>query len=140
MIFYHGTVKKLLPQILKEGLKPLEEFSWKVADLYYGSLRAREPVAWVYLTPDLETAVDFAKGKVRYFAAKPGNPFLMEKFTRVITKDLHAPRFETSPAVLEVNLPFPMVRSLSRDPREDGSFRYPGVIQPQLISVIGVGS
>ena len=138
MIYYHGTTSAWVDSILKEGLKPDSQNAWKVVGTQFWNegenLRKVEPVKWVYITPSLAKAKQFAEAKAEYLGLKPGEDsswFYMKKAKG-------APVIKgAKPVILKVEIPDPS--QLSDDPRgnEEGQFlRYKGVIPASCITVL----
>ena len=135
MIFYHGTVKAYLPEILKEGLKPHVNY-WKAKWPSGNSIEESEAKKGVYLTARLNSAREFAETRVAYLAAKPGSTFKFNT-TKGFRKDKDAPVLITEPAILVVRLSSSDLDSLVLD--DHGGFMqdfiHNGIIPPNLIKV-----
>jgi hypothetical protein len=134
MVYYHGTVKKYLKDILKNGLQPCLVNAWRAhIDLPWvnAEIRDKEEPGYVYLTSDLIFALNMAHGKAEYLRAKPGET--MKHF--FMTKDKNTPIIHTTPVVLKVDLPSHF--NITPDPHsgEESGYRYHGVIDPKYISV-----
>jgi ATP-dependent Clp protease adapter protein ClpS len=133
-VFYHGTLAEYVPQILQEGLKPVEHNAWRVVmEEGAAPLRETEPVDSVFLTQDMVTARNYATAKVRYFATKPGEEFYFSAF-QLMFKTLDAPQQNgLNPAVLEVHLTEEELVQLEPDWRSLGSVKFAGTLPPERI-------
>lgn len=106
MRMYHGTVDLFLPAIQKEGLRPVEKSAWH---MWFGEsqreIRDQEKVDAVYLTAIERHAIEYAETRVRYYAAKPGEPIRMfDQSQFIIRKDAGEPTLTVKPVLLIVEV------------------------------------
>lgn len=138
-LFYHGTVKAYLGEILQEGLKSVHEHRW-FAKWWDTKLNiSRDIDNGVYLTEEKPVAEAFAQAKANYLAAKPGEffDFGWRDLAYKMQKNKRAPVIHTTPVVLRVIVPDEYWEGLLVDPHGGD---HPGAIckctiEPKFISV-----
>ena len=134
MIFYHGTVKAYLPEIMKEGLKPCPEHAWiaKGTGDVKGTSLTPEGDKYVFLTMDERFAAEIAISKAEYLGMKKGQEgsfFYLKKDTDEVVI--------TEPVLLKITVPEAEAKKeFEVDPASQSELglRYEGVIPPKYIS------
>lgn len=115
-VFYHGTVLPSAKAILKEGLKPHSEKTFKTGNYppespYHHKEGIPERKGYVYVTSDKEMAMTFAAARAAYDAAKPGEMYEFKNYfdggTQEMWKKLDAPSPVKGevPAIVELEVP-----------------------------------
>lgn len=142
--YYHGTVNKVVPSILKHGLVPdHKELRW-FGKLHYdnpadedrnhllGDFASTEPNGVVYLSDALTAAYKFAYLKSQYLRAKPGERVRISSLM-TITKGVSGTIIpDAKPIVLEVSLHNPLYDD---DPQSCTGWLYHGTIDPKYIKI-----
>lgn len=138
-VYYHGTVSTFVPDILRDGLKPIVQHRWYATMHDWSTdkdFSASEPDGVVYLTSSIHTARFFATGKARYFAAHPNGVFRMQGVP--FEKHMGAPVIpDAQPAILAITLPDNVINAFEIDPETVSGLgvRFYGSIEPQYIKL-----
>lgn len=134
---YHGTVTTWLPEIMREGLKPVSSHRWNFVSpaqsVTFASVE--RGTKHVYLAQYKSDAEWFAKFRASYLKTEPGhhikNPD--EGFLTPIVKTEGEYIPAASPALLSVSLPESW--PLFPDPSSNGVYS-PRPIPPQYLQVV----
>jgi hypothetical protein len=130
---YHGTVDVYWHQILKEGLRPNLQNSWRIRFESGNKLRDFEEVDSIFLTPLPEMARLFAISKANYLRAKPGEHFLFGD-NPFMTKTEDAPVIkDAKPIVLELAIPDSALGLIEIDPLAYYSYKIHTSLAPSAI-------
>lgn len=135
---FHGTVDTFVGAILAHGLIPSKEHAWKIR-LSGDELRQHERVNSVHLTESKHRAVQYAKTRVNYFSANPGDRFEMYDSPGMdLEKDPDAPVLYTNPVLVVLDIPEEVYASMTMDPKDytEHSMVYKGAIPRSMISHI----
>lgn len=136
---YHGTVKNWLPEIMREGLKPVPSHRFNIftPEIGISPAKLERGTHHVYLAENKSYAKRFAEFRSAYLKAKPGNPvmkgergFLAFNATKMGGDIIP----NASPAILAVSLPedWPLY---SDYPMSDGLYTT-RPIPPQFLKVV----
>ena len=137
---YHGTVNIFVPNILKEGLKPIKANRWKIHDVKSGHDPSTDDNdGFVYLAPEKKLAAEFAEAKAQYLKRKSLGAYKPTNFIMLVAKDEDAPVVpDAKPVVLSINIPFTKEwkHTFYADTDCPDAYRFFGTIPPQLITVL----
>lgn len=148
MTLYHGTIDALLPSILKNGLRPTSDNTWKAVklnpftvlfglpeELFLGYNPSKDDApGYVYVTPNHSSAAIYAKAKAAYFRTMPRGTFNFGYADDMIFRKMpDAPVIETAkPVILTITPPSDIVSRIEKDIKSSG-YRFYGSIGPQFI-------
>lgn len=137
-LLYHGTDNFNAQKILQDGAIIPDVNKWNMwsAHAPEKELMQDDP-GYVYLTPFLDTAKYYAILKATYYRTKKFHAFYADKFEVLFTKHDADCRPNSTPAVLELEIPASF--SVSIDPRSMAGIRVFGKIDVKWIrNIIGV--
>lgn len=147
--FYHGTVSGILKDVLQNGLSQHPDKKFNISKEYFdGPDRVLIPKGFVYLTKDKSTAEYFAKLKLKYERARPGElieiPDRLGNCCQEFIKSKDAPEptddaFREKASVITLDIPEDKANALESDPDSDPTwkaFKTQGVVPKEFISGI----
>jgi hypothetical protein len=140
MEYFHGTIDKFVPAILREGLAPHKnDNGW---DIEIERFLSRKPYipkeddedGWVYFSDDESYALTYAIGRANYYKTQPGHSFTIPNLIRDARKRYGAPVIpDAKPAIIRLSLP-DSIRVEQDD--ESRGLRFRGTIPASYVGVV----